>query len=58
MQYLSEYLENIGIEGKHWIDYHIIIGKIKDYEKKYGIKIRIIRVNPKTTIKEIFLLVN
>ena len=42
MQYLSEYLQNIGQEGKHRVDYHIIMGKVEDYEKKYGIKIRII----------------
>ena len=42
MQYLSEYLQKIGVEGKHWADYHIIMCKVKDYEKKYGIKIRIV----------------
>ncbi len=42
MQYLSSYLQNIGQEGKHWMDYHTIMDKVKDYEKKYGIKIQIL----------------
>lgn len=37
----SEFLEDIGKQGNHWIDYHIIMGKIHSYEKKYKIKIRI-----------------
>ncbi len=42
MKYLSNYLQDIGKEGKHWMDYHIIMDKVKGHEKKYGIKIKII----------------
>lgn len=39
MMYLSEYLNKIGKEGNHWMNYHIIMGYIKEYEEKYNIKI-------------------
>lgn len=42
MEYLSGYLQKIGQEGKHWMDYHTIMDKVNSYEKKYGIKIMII----------------
>ena len=42
MQYLSDYLQKITQEGKHWMDYQIIMDKVKNYEKKYGIKIQIL----------------
>jgi len=42
MEYLVDYLQSIGKEGNHWIDYHIIMGKICSYDKKYKIKIMII----------------
>jgi len=40
--YLTEYLNKIGKEGNHWINYHIIMSHIKEYEEKYGIKILLI----------------
>ena len=39
---LSEFLEQIGKEGNHWMNYHWIMDKIKNYEKEYGIKIWLI----------------
>ncbi len=41
MMVFSEFLEEIGKTGNRWIDYHIIMGKVISYEKKYRIKIRI-----------------
>ena len=41
MMELGEFLDDIGKTGNHWIDYHIIMGKIHSYEKKHKIKIRI-----------------
>ena len=37
----SEFLEEFGKQGNHWIDYHTIMGKIHSYEKKHKIKIQI-----------------
>jgi len=37
----SDFLNEVGKTGNHWIDYHIIRGKLESYEKKYKIKIRI-----------------
>ena len=37
----SEYLEDIGKEGNHWMGYHTIMSKVTAYEKKYKIKIRL-----------------
>ncbi|HEU5488146.1 MAG TPA: hypothetical protein VFV16_04915 [Candidatus Nitrosotalea sp.] len=43
MMYLSDLLEKkSGKEGNHWIKYHIIMGYVRDYEEKYGIKILLI----------------
>ena len=42
MKELSQFLEEIGKQGNHWMNYHIIMDKIHLYEEKYGIKIRII----------------
>ncbi len=39
---LSEFLENVGKQGNHWMNYHIIMDKIRTYEKHYGIKLKII----------------
>ncbi len=39
---LSEFLEQIGKEENHWMNYHWIMDKIRTYEKKYGIKIWLI----------------
>jgi len=39
---LSEFLEQIGPEGNHWMNYHWIMDIIKNYEKEYGIKIWLI----------------
>jgi len=36
---LSDFLEKIGKEGNHWMNYHWIMDKIRTYEKEYGIKI-------------------
>lgn len=41
MMEFSEFLEEVGKTGNHWMDHHIIMGKIRFYEKKYKIKIRI-----------------
>jgi hypothetical protein len=41
MMVFSEFLEEIGKTGNHWTDYHIIMGKVISFEKKYRIKIRI-----------------
>ncbi len=35
----SEFLDEIGKTGNHLINYHIILGRIWLYEKKYKIKI-------------------
>ncbi len=39
MKELISFLEEIGNSGNHWMDYHIIMGKINSYQKKYKIKI-------------------
>jgi len=39
---LSEFLEQVGKEGNHWMNYHWIMDIIKNYEKEYGIKIWLI----------------
>ena len=44
MMEFSEFLDEIGKTGNHWIDYHIIMGKIRSYEKKYKIKIVILTI--------------
>lgn len=41
MKELSQFLEEIGKQGNHWMDYHTIMDKIHPYEKKYKIKIQI-----------------
>ncbi len=41
MMEFSDFLDEVGKTGNHWIDYHIIMGKLWSYEKKYKIKIRI-----------------
>ena len=38
---MSDFLEGVGKEGNHWMDYHILMEKIKKYEKCYGIKLKI-----------------
>ena len=38
----SEYLEEIGKQGNHWMNYYIIMDKVRTYEKKYNIKIWLI----------------
>ena len=41
--YLSDFLEKkSGKEGNHWIDFHIIMGHVRKYEERYGIKIMLI----------------
>ena len=37
--YGTFYLNNISQEGNHWMGYHIIIGEVRKYEKKYGIQV-------------------
>ena len=39
---LREFLEQVGQEGNHWMNYHWIMDIIKNYEKEYGIKIWLI----------------
>ena len=41
MKEFSEFLEEIGKQGNHWMNYHIIMEKIHLYEENYKIKIRI-----------------
>ncbi|MCH7940685.1 MAG: hypothetical protein IH842_01760 [Thaumarchaeota archaeon] len=39
---MSDFLEGVGKEGNHWMDYHVVMDKIRTYEKKYGIKVWLI----------------
>ena len=39
---LREFLNTISKEGNHWMGYHIMMGEVRKYEKKYNIKIKII----------------
>jgi hypothetical protein len=41
MKEFNQFLEEVGKQGNHWMDYHIIMGKVRTYEKKYKIKTRI-----------------
>ena len=41
MKELSQFLEEVGKQGNHWMNYHIIMDKIHSYERRYKIKIRI-----------------
>ena len=38
----QNYLSSISSSGNHWIGYQIMMGEIREYEKKYGIKIQIL----------------
>jgi len=38
---LNEFLNNISKSGNYWIDYHVIMGKVRKYDKKYGILIMV-----------------
>ena len=38
---LREILNNISQEGSHWMGYHIMMGEVRKYEKKYDIQIEI-----------------
>jgi len=39
---LREFLNHISEEGNHWMGYHIMMGEVRKYEKKYGIQIQIL----------------
>ena len=39
---LGEFLKNINQEGNYWMGYHVMMGEVRKYEKKYGIKIQIL----------------
>ena len=41
MKEFSQFLEEVGKQGNHWMNYHIIMDKIHSYERRYKIKIQI-----------------
>jgi len=39
---LREFLNNTSQEGNHWMGYHIMMEKVRKYEKKHGVKSKLL----------------